>query len=131
MCQDIFERMNLVIEQLRTSYCIRAQIEDAEPILIAPALVVLDYSPSNHMPPASMAFDCGNHPRCWLSTESVHTVDGVLPKRHQSYGDWRCSGRMLYGYSISAISVDRLIDVHGELQNVIIAAYAHMHGTIE
>lgn len=70
--------------------------------LDAPVLVVLDYSPSNDLPPISIAFDYNGGPKCWLSVTQVYERGGHKPNGHSEYREFVFEGRRFYPYSIQA-----------------------------
>ena len=72
------------------------------PELEQPVLIVLDYSPTDELPPLSIAFDWAGGPKCWMSTLKVVRIRNECPKPHSAYRRFTFEGRTLHPYSIKA-----------------------------
>ena len=72
------------------------------PVLEKPALIVFDYSPTDDMPPLSMAFDWFGGPKCWLSETRLKKIGDNLPKFHPKYKKFNLEGREFHPFSIQA-----------------------------
>ena len=72
------------------------------PELEQPVLVVLDYSPTDRLPPLSIAFDWAGGPKCWMSTSKVVRILNKGPKPHSAYRSFTIEERTFYPYSIRA-----------------------------
>ena len=67
---------------------------------VPPVLVILNYAPDNSMEPVSIAFDLTGGPKCWLSKNSVRSINGHCPAYHLNYRKFEYERVTFHPYSV-------------------------------
>ena len=81
------------------------------PALENPVLLILDYSPSAHEPPLSIAFDYGCGPKCWMTASNVKKIGDQAPNPKEDYREFPWEGRHFKPYSIQSLSASIFKDI--------------------
>lgn len=98
---------------------------DNVPELESPVLIMLDYSPSDHTAPLSIALDYAGGPKCWMSEERVIQIDSDGPRRHDDYKEFVFEGRRFYPFSIQGLGTTLFEDIQ-VLNSICERLYRHI-----
>ena len=95
------------------------------PVLEAPMLLILDYSPSLEQPPLSIAFDCGCGPKCWMTASKTMKIGEAEPSFNEKYRQFQWEGRRFIPYSIERLP-EAIFDDIDALKTTCQSLYRHV-----